>query len=108
MIFRRFSQLQARLILEKQDELREMEEELADLDYADQEKEPRDSKKGRLNRRHRSDPAEAKARQELFQRIEKKYIEYCKMSCDNCQYIHSRFTNFNSATAFRCASTHGL
>lgn len=77
---RQFRRVQARLILEKQDEMREIEEEIDSFDRADfmkPDKADRDPLlPWRLTRRRRQDPEEAKKRRELFERAEKKFKEY--------------------------------
>ena len=66
-IYRRFGYLQARLLLEKQDELRQLEEELAEMD------------KCPLGLRQTRDLAEQDAvpRRELMTRIENTFNAYC-------------------------------
>ena len=67
-LYRRFGYLQARTLLEKQDELRCLEQELDTLDEAEQDKQP-----DKLFRR-KLQGAERKA---LLDRIELSFIEYC-------------------------------
>lgn len=76
-IYRRFGFLHARLLLYKQDELRELEEELRDMDKRDWDAESfqdclrsRDKDDAVKNQHGRS------SRKELLQRIEKKALEY--------------------------------
>jgi hypothetical protein len=78
MMFRRFSRIQARLILEKQDEMRILEERLHDMDLDDLSKEPREPNRPRrrLFTRHRQDKDEAAARQLLMGDLERTYLEY--------------------------------
>lgn len=76
MIFRRFSHLQARLILQKQDEIRELEDELRESDLDDLAKMPPGQPSRRLTTRHRTDKTEADARKKLFDRLEQKFLQY--------------------------------
>lgn len=75
-MFRQFRHIWARLILEKQDDLRMLEEELDDMDT-------NDGKGGiptqNLTTRYRSDPDEAKKRRELFDRLETAFKEYADL-----------------------------
>lgn len=73
MIYRRFGYLQARLLLEKQEQLRRLEWDLELMDEKDKEAQSRDlvtlgDGDGESGR--------APARQELMQRIEEKYRDY--------------------------------
>jgi len=71
MLYRRFGYLQSRLLLEKQDDLRRLEEELDRLDRKDV------RKNGQiLMTRHSLGEDYFKSRQELMENIEKKYNEY--------------------------------
>ncbi|KJX93698.1 hypothetical protein TI39_contig4268g00026 [Zymoseptoria brevis] len=83
MIFRQFTKLQARLILEKQDEMREIEDELYFYDRDDFLKlgAPGDDplKPDRLSRRLRVDPEEQKRRQEMMELAERKFKEYATL-----------------------------
>ena len=77
MIYRRFGFLHARLLLYKQDELKEMEEELREMDKRDS----LDQKTSRVLRSRRKDDlrkdlAGRESRKDLLQRIEKKALEY--------------------------------
>lgn len=74
MMFRKYSTVQARLLLEKQDEVRMLEYELDDLDHADLLTEPQ-----RLCSRRRRDEVDAKARRELMERLEKAFREYASL-----------------------------
>lgn len=74
-MFRRFHGLQARLIQEKQDEMRLMEEEISRRDIEDDAKDPPQIPP-RLKSRRRRDRDEAESRSKLFQRAEKKFLEY--------------------------------
>ncbi|KAI9660419.1 MAG: hypothetical protein M1821_009769 [Bathelium mastoideum] len=78
MMFRRFSSVQARLILEKQDDMRILEEKLHEMDADDLAKESSDGDKPRrrLFRRYRADKEEAEARENLLRELENKYLEY--------------------------------
>ena len=77
MIYRRFGLLHARLLLTKQDELRELEEDLLEMDEADAaiERNRRflHSRAKDFRRKARGDD---ETRRELLARIEKKTLEY--------------------------------
>ena len=79
MIFRKFSTLQARLILEKQDDIRLLEEELKDMDFEDFAKTPHGEPLDRFYTRHRRDEVEARARRGLMQRAERTFKEYADL-----------------------------
>ena len=77
MIYRRFGFLHARLLLYKQDELKELEEDLRAMDLRDS----RDKKTSKLLRSRRKDDLwkgheGQETRKELLQRIENKTLEY--------------------------------
>lgn len=73
-IYRQFGYLQSRLLLEKQDELRRLEERLDEIDKEDDlEAESR----ARLKTRDLA-PEYAAERKEMFGTIEKKFLEYGK------------------------------
>jgi len=72
MIYRRFGYLQSRLLLEKQDELRVLEEELDILDAQMNNKRPADLTTTDLPE------AIAGPRKSLMERIEKTFCDYCK------------------------------
>lgn len=94
---RRFRQLQARLVLEKQDQLREIEEEIRDLDRSDflevdsdeDEEAGRLSENGenveilwtpyRLTTRRRRNEKEQQQRDSLMARAEEKFKEYAEL-----------------------------
>ncbi|MCJ1244332.1 hypothetical protein MMC30_001530 [Trapelia coarctata] len=77
MLYRRFGFLHARLLLNKQDELRELEEELRDMDNDDWEEE---SSRRFLQSRELDECRDLedgrKSRQGLLEKIEKKILEY--------------------------------
>ncbi|SMR57459.1 unnamed protein product [Zymoseptoria tritici ST99CH_3D1] len=83
MIFRQFSELQARLILEKQDEMREIEDDLYYFDRDDWLKPGEEGdyalKPDRLTRRHRVDPVEQEQRQKMMELAERKFKEYAAL-----------------------------
>lgn len=91
MIYRRFGFLHARLLLNKQDELRELEEELRDADERDKKGDARAQKclqsRSKDNSRGLPEGWE-RSRQELLVIIEKKVMEYgrneqsCQISRD--------------------------
>ncbi|OCK77315.1 hypothetical protein K432DRAFT_304509, partial [Lepidopterella palustris CBS 459.81] len=70
MIYRRFGYLQARLLLDKQDEMRKLEKKLEEMDSEDFE-----NKSKRLITRDLK-KRDAEPRQELFKAIEEKFCEY--------------------------------
>ncbi len=72
MLYRRFGYLQSRLLLEKQDDLRRLEEELDRMDR-------KDAKKDRRNLMTRQDIGEDvfAPRRKLMKDIETNYCEYC-------------------------------
>lgn len=80
---RRFMNLQMRLILEKQDEMRLIEAELADRDEVDGAHCSRHSAYGTIPRklmsRHRKDLNEDRDRRELFKRAETVFKEYAAL-----------------------------
>ena len=71
MIYRRFGYLQARLLLEKQEQLRRLEWDLEFMDEKDKEAQSRD-----LVTLGDGDTGRAPVRQELMQRIEEKFRDY--------------------------------
>lgn len=71
-IFLPKDRLQARLVLEKQDEIREIERELQDMDFEDREEVPQ----SKLVSRIRRNPKEGKQRRKFFARAERVYKEY--------------------------------
>lgn len=71
MLYRRFGFLQSRLLLNKQDELRELEKDLDRLDKYDEMNNP-----GILRSRER-DGAEKGKRKGLLREIERTFKEYC-------------------------------
>ena len=70
MLYRRFGFLQARLLLNKQDELRELEKDLDRLDKVDQGKDPS------LLKSREKDDATSGRRKKLLSEIERKFTEY--------------------------------
>ncbi len=74
MLYRRFGFLQARVLLYKQDELRELEEKLDKMDRRDSKTRPK-----KLKSRERDD-AENEDRRKLIQNIAKAFQEYSKCS----------------------------
>jgi hypothetical protein len=77
MIYRRFGFLQARLLLEKQEQLRRLEEDLDMLDMEDKEREkdanPRDNPLKSLKDGKKGKAGE---RRVLMRKIEKKFRDY--------------------------------
>lgn len=74
MIYRRFGYLQSRLLLEKQEHLRQLEEELENLDEEDREAESRN-----LITMENYDTEQYKQRRELMQRIGCQFREYASL-----------------------------
>ena len=74
MLYRRFGYLQARLLLEKQDDLRRLESRLGLLDGDDE------GKTDVLKTREYYDDEYMKERKSLMEVIEKKWLEYCEFS----------------------------
>jgi hypothetical protein len=70
MLYRRFGFLQARVLLNKQDELRELEKDLDRLDKVDQANDP-----SLLKSREKDDAASGR-RKKLLSDIEEKFKEY--------------------------------
>ncbi len=79
MMFRRFRHFSARLILEKQDDIRIIETELRELDEADSSPTPDGKPSRKWKTRHRQDRREAEKRRKLFARAEKAYKEYADL-----------------------------
>ena len=75
MMYRRFGYLQARLLLEKQEQLRRLEEDLDLLDQKDQKAESRDLKTLRDGKKDN-----AGERRVLMRKIEKKFRDYGMLS----------------------------
>lgn len=84
MIYRRFGYLQSRLLLEKQEELRVLEEELDILDAQMHNKRPADLTTTNLPE------AIAGPRKSLMERIENTFCDYCKsmLSSDCMTFRH--------------------
>jgi hypothetical protein len=74
MLYRRFGFLQARLLLYKQDELREMEKELDRLDRIDE------KKNATILKCREEDDVLFGKRKELFKKIEIKLKKYCEFT----------------------------
>jgi hypothetical protein len=72
MVYRRFGYIQARLLLDKQDELRKLEQELDDFDRQVQKRRPADLTTRDLR------PSDAPPRLELMIKLEQAFCEYCK------------------------------
>lgn len=82
MIYRRFGFLQSRLILEKQDELRELEEQLDSLDKREEEKSIR-------HPMTRDPPRDImRPRKELLSTIEEKFCSYGKFVLFRARCVH--------------------
>lgn len=75
MIYRRFGYIHSRLLLHLQDEIRELEADLQDMDMRDQ----RDGEKGLQSREldeERVLAAGRKSRGELLEKIQQKALQY--------------------------------
>lgn len=86
LIFRRFSQLQARLLLEKQDEIRQIEEDLLEMDEKDRDEDPivrgdngERLRQGKLFTRYRRNQEEREKREAFFKKAETAYKEYAAL-----------------------------
>ena len=78
-LYRRFGYLQSRLLLQKQDELRELEDSLREMDERDDKtEEGQDCLQSRDLDDRRDLPEGRVTRRALLQRIEKKMLEYGK------------------------------
>jgi hypothetical protein len=78
MLYRKFGYLQARILLHKQDELRELEKDLDRLDKVDQGKDP-----SLLKSREKDDVANGR-RKKLLYDIEGKFTEYGHLILYSC------------------------
>ena len=78
MVYRRFGFLQSRLLLEKQDDLRLLEEELERLDQEEVGQNERI-----LRNRFGINQPRFEKRRDLMKRIEEKFCEYCELLCPN-------------------------
>ena len=72
-MYRRFGYLASRVILEKQDDLRRLEMELDDCEKRQGKRCPE-----RLTTRTRLEGQKPTPQQKILEKIEKKYLEYCK------------------------------
>lgn len=77
MLYRRFGFLQARLLLNKQDQLRDLEEQLDEIDNEDEEE---------YLKSRAMDDVDERPRTKLMKKIEIKFKEYCKISRRNPKY----------------------
>ena len=110
-IFRRFGWVHARLLLNKQDELRALESELRAMDKLDGDN--ASSKKylqSRTKDNARQLPPGRMSRQQLLETLEKKTMEYGALNpvdtdCSTCILSDIRSTTLASATAFVVEST---
>jgi hypothetical protein len=84
MLYRKFGFLQARILLNKQDELRELEKDLDRLDKVDQGKDP-----SLLKSREKDDATNGR-RKKLLNDIEGKFTEYGQLILYSCLvfYMH--------------------
>ena len=72
MLYRRFGFIQARILLEKQDEMRILEEKLDRMDQRIKDSDPTSLQTRDLTEE------ESRPRKELLNKIELKFCEYCK------------------------------
>jgi hypothetical protein len=90
MIYRRFGVLHARLLLNKQDELRELEGDLQDLDEQDGKDEDTDIYlMSRTKDNKRSLVEGRQSRKQLLEIIEKKTLEYGMLNCPQALFLVS-------------------
>ena len=88
-IYRRFKYLQTRLVLEKQDDLRLIEEELKNMDAVDRDPAMRDAASmSKWSTRQRRDADEAAQRRVFFDRAERMYKEYAELLLASTQIMH--------------------
>ena len=80
MLYRRFGFIQARILLEKQDEMRILEEKLDMMDQRIERTDPESLKTRDLTE------ADSRPRQELLKKIEIKFCEYGKCIFDASIY----------------------
>ena len=86
MIYRRFGALHARLLLNKQDELRELEDDLRDMDEQDAKDEDTDIYLMSRTKDNKREPIEGReTRKQLLETIEKKTLEYGMCNCPQTQ-----------------------
>jgi hypothetical protein len=76
MLYRRFGFLQARLLLNKQDQLRALEEQLDAIDAEDDEE---------YLKSRDCDDGDQRPRTKLLKKIEAKFKEYGMCSCDSIE-----------------------
>jgi len=81
MVYRRFGYVQARLLLEKQDELRRLEQKLDSYDKKVQKARPINLMTLDLR------PEDAAQRKEIMDKLERKFCEYGKISCLTSTYM---------------------
>lgn len=90
MIYRRFGVLFSRLLLNKQDELVELEELLSDMDdYDDKKEQNRQYLRDRFADESRETMQWTESRKEVLQKIEKKALEYSesrRIACKTCVF----------------------
>lgn len=104
MIYRRFGYLHARLLLNKQDELHELEEELRDMDERDKNGDARANKclMSRTKDRNRDLPEGwERTRPALLEEIEKKIMEY-----GMGEHSRQRLRNKLTLSKMRCCCKH--
>lgn len=73
MIYRRFGYAQSRLLLQKQAELQQIEKAVEELDLEDKQRQPK-----KLMRAY--DPEAPGPRSDLMKALERKFLEYSKLS----------------------------
>jgi hypothetical protein len=103
MVYRRFGYLQSRLLLEKQEHLRQLEEELDNLDTVDAQKESRN-----LITMENYDSERYKPRRDLMQRIEYQFQGY-GTQFDTLKIMSDQAINrVNSVPSPSCSVAHAL
>jgi hypothetical protein len=102
MIYRRFGFLHARLLLQKQDELRIMEEDLDRMDYRD-ELTNRKTLQCRMEDVERQDQVVGETRQSLLSRVEDTLLRYDQLLLNAQQLVAANRPqehDYNSVAAF--------
>jgi uncharacterized protein YydD (DUF2326 family) len=89
MIYRRFGYLQARLLVEKQDDLRQLEMALGAMDNED------DGKADVLKTRYFYNKESMKERKSLMEQIEKTWLEYCEQPLPRRQSLARSLARFS-------------
>jgi hypothetical protein len=94
MLYRRFGFLQARILLNKQDQLRELEKDLDRLDKLDSKKDP-----SVLKSREKDDSLNGRRKKVLFE-IEENFKEYGLITLYQLSELNLKLTSTSSASDF--------